>query len=521
MNRKTQQSILALGEEIKESELVSTSSVLSKLKKYASAYPEDKTINSLKIVFANLENNNKGFITRKSFKDLYNKHYTVTTQFAYLFEDELGEKKITKEASIERAVDKPLDLSAYKVDSSIYNIVNSLVSEAKTALNPSLIKQAETKLSQDLNFIDFKPTNVKVVDSNPDMLLAVASFMTPRGNTDIYIPLDKTLKTNTFIGNNFVGDLNKETIVNYIQNNLGAKLKLGSKQVINTITNYFKPEESKTELAVASLKISKAKSSAGYGGILGYKLPENETTIVEIPKSNEFSSLEEKFAFPVGVALETFGDKLLNKAAKVLESTLNQANCQATKIAVASSNDNSILFNVLSKSGKAFVVPVKVANKNVLSPEIALVNGSIRKIDNNLETSLHVNDLDKKTFASVSNLSLMNSEQLISFAKTLVASKELDKLELVLEAIKEKDINLYKNAYKFILADNLTKQASEIEKKKCAKLVNSPNSIYKVCSHTGLPENKTYVDELGQCRPLHSKDIVPEKGFFSTARILG
>ncbi len=36
-------------------------------------------------------------------------------------------------------------------------------------------------------------------------------------------------------------------------------------------------------------------------------------------------------------------------------------------------NDNSILFNVLSKSGKAFVVPVKVANKNVLSPEIALV----------------------------------------------------------------------------------------------------------------------------------------------------
>ena len=280
-------------------------------------------------------------------------------------------------------------------------------------------------------------------------------------------------------------------------------------------------EESKTELAVASLKISKAKSSVGYGGILGYKLPENETTIVEIPKSNEFSSLEEKFAFPVGVALETFGDKLLNKAAKVLESTLNQANCQATKIAVASSNDNSILFNVLSKSGKAFVVPVKVANKNVLSPEIALVNGSIRKIDNNLETSLHVNDLDKKTFASVSNLSLMNSEQLISFAKTLVASKELDKLELVLEAIKEKDINLYKNAYKFILADNLTKQASEIEKKKCAKLVNSPNSIYKVCSHTGLPENKTYVDELGQCRPLHSKDIVPEKGFFSTARILG
>lgn len=520
MNRKTQQSILALGKEIKDSELVSTSLMLSKLNKYASAYPEDKTINSLKIVFSNLENNRKGFITRKSLRDLYNKHYTITTNFASLFGDELGEKQITKEASIERFEQKPLNLSNYKVDQSIYNIVNSLVSEAKSTTDHTLIKRAETKLSQDLNFIDFKASNVKVIDSNSEMLLAIASFITPKGNTDIYIPLDKSLRSEIFIGNNHVGDLNKESIANYVQNNLGSRLKLGSKQVINTITSYFKPEDSKTELAITSLKISKAQSSVGYGGILAYELPKNEVTVIELPKSNEFSSLEEKFASPVGLALETFGDKLLTKAAKVLESTLNQANCSPAKIAIASSTDKSISFNVLSKSGKAFVVPVKIANKNALSPEIALVNGSIRKIDNSLEASLHLNDLDKKSFASVSNLSLMNSEQLISFAKTLVQSKELDKLEIVLEAIKEKDLNLYKNAYKFILSDSLVKEAN-VKTTKCSRLINSKNSMYKVCSHTGLPENKIYIDGLGQCRPLHSKDIVAETGFYSTAKILG
>ena len=112
----------------------------------------------------------------------------------------------------------------------------------------------------------------------------------------------------------------------------------------------------------------------------------------------------------------------------------------------------------------------------------------------------------------------MSGQDLISYAKTLVASKDYSKLEVVLEAIKEKDVNLYKNAYKLIIEDGITKQASI---KKCSKLIDSPNSIHKVCSHTGLPENKIYQDQHGNCRPLHSKDIVAETGYFSTARILG
>jgi hypothetical protein len=520
MNRQIEKSLLDIGNQLNNAELISTSFVLSKLKKYSSEYPEDKTIGSLKIVFANLEKNNKAFITRKDFKNLYKNHFTSKTAFASLFENELGEKEIIKEASKPQEL-KPVDLSQYKADKFITKLVGSVIKESKETINHNLVKQAEDKLFKDLNFLDFRAKSVKVIDSTKNILLALASFETPRGYTEIYIPLTKDLKSTVFIGNNIVQDLNKEAIANYIVNNSGQRLKTASKQIINGLESYFTPKESKTELAITSLKLSKANSSFGLdNSILAYTLPENKETIVELPKSNEFNSLEDKFASPMGIALETFGEKVLHKAASVLESTLNQANSPPLKIKLASSSKDSLMFSVLSKSGKAFTVPVKVAGGfNPLSPEYALVNGYVRKIDASFEASLDEESFDKKSFANTANLSLMTGDQLISLGKSLVASKDFVKLESVLDAIREKDENLYKNAYKLILEEGISKQASKITK--CSKLIKSPNSIYKVCAHTGLPENRVYQDAHGNCRAFHTNDIVPEKGFFSTAKILG
>jgi len=519
MNKKIEQSILSLGKQLKDSELISTSFMLSKLKKYASENPQDKTIGSLKIVFANLENNKKGFITRKELKDLYSKHYTFKTSFASLFENELGEKEIEPEIKTAQNI-KPLDFNKYAADESLVKLMGGLIKENTGWVSADLVKKAERKIASDLNFLDYAPKSVKVLESNKDILLAVASFETPKGLTEVYVPMTSNLEASVFIGNNAVDSLNKESLAKYIVSNSGQRLKTASKQVFDQINAYFKPKESKTELAITSLKVSKAKESLNLTNpILAYKIAENKETIVEIPKSNEFSSLEEKFASPVGIALENFGEKGLQKAASVLESTLNQVNSPPLKIKVAGSTSNTINFDVQSKSGKTYSVGVKMAGSNPLSPEFAIVNGYVRKINASFESSLNEESLDKKSFANISNLSLMSGEQLISFAKNLLENKELSKLEIVLEAIKEKDLDLYKNAYKLILTDGLTKQASTIHK--CAKLITSPNSIHKVCSHTGLPENKIYVDQNGNCRQIHSKDIVAETGFFSTARILG
>jgi len=519
MNKHIEKTLLDIGSQLKNAELISTSFVLSKLKKYSSEYPEDKTIGSLKIVFANLEKNNKAFITRKDFKNLYTNHFTNKTCFASLFEDELGEKEIIKEASKPQNL-TPVDLSNYKADKFITKLVGLTIKESKENVSDNLIKKAEDKLYQDLNFLDFRAKNVKVIDSTKNILLAIASFETPKGNTEVYVPMTRDLKSSVFIGNNTVQDLNKESLANYLVKNSGQRIKLASKQIISGLENYFTPKESKTELAITSLKISKAKSSLGLdNAILAYNIPENKETIVELPKSNEFSSLEDKFASPMGMALETFGEKLIKKAANVLEATLNQVNSPAFKIKLADSSNHSLSFSVISRSGKAFTVPVKVSGSNPLSPEYALVNGFVRKIDASFESSLAEDAFDKKSFASTANLALMSGDQLISLARNLVESKDFVKLESVLDAIKEKDENLYKNAHNLILNKDLTKQASTI--KKCAKLISSPNSVHKVCAHTGLPENKVYQDNDGNCRALHTNDIVPQKGFFSTARILG
>lgn len=515
MNRQIVDLIATINDQINNSDQLCVSSLSNKLKKCSSAYPQDKTIGALSRIISSFGKNND-FITKKSFKELYASHYTNNTAMPELFSNEL-DIKIEKEASVQPAKNKDIDLSKYKADPLLENVLSKLLlKDTKVSLAHDVVKKAEEKVLKDLNNV-YRPSSVKAIDSNSDAIVVLASFESPKGMTEIFIPLTKNLEGNVFIGNKVVSEINEDNIKNYILKNAGQKIAISSKKVLSTIESSITPKQDRTELAAAAIKVNNSKLYSD--GIVGVKFAESTATIVELPKSNEFKNLEEKFASPLGIALENFGEKMLQKAAQTIQTTLNQINSPALKINLLKSSNDSLIFNVLSKSGKTFTVPVKVSGSNCLSPDYAVFNGGVQKLDKKFESKLASSELDKASFKHVANLAVLNSDQLLSLAKQFSDSKEFEKMATVLEVLKDKDIQLYKNAYKFILGD-IKKEASI---NKCSKLVERKNSIHKICEHTGLPENKVYQDKDGNCRPLYRKELdnMPEKGFYMTSKILG
>ncbi|MCZ2224507.1 MAG: hypothetical protein LC122_12860 [Chitinophagales bacterium] len=516
--KKLATTINAIQNTVNNNEVLSTSLISKKLSKLASVYPEDKTIGAMMIVFDKIADT-KPTITRKEFKDMYNKHYTYLTTFANHFSDELGivkkaEVKVTKEH-------KELNINDYRDSTIVDTVLNKVfASSDKSIKNPESFKKAEGFVSFYLDSIGIKPQNVKCVDCSTSAFIVSASYETPKGSTQIYIPLSKNMEASVFVGNDGPVNIGRDSIISYIKSNAGKKIKYSTVNILGALEKFADSKVSDAEIAASKLKLKGAEVFAA-PTITGQEIKEVEQKDLNIPKLSEASSFEERFTSSKYESVNKYGEELLQKAASAVDNTLNGLGINAVKIKVGKPIKNGVMFSVVSTDQKTFQVPVKFANNLPLSPEVALINGNLSKLDKTFVNVLSQEGQDKRAFASAYDLCLLADVDLFNYIKNSVMNNEMDKAQAGLLVLKDRDEKLYREATQGIINGLFVKTASV--KHQCSKIIKLATSKYHVCGHTGLPLNKIKHDEYGNCIPVYRSNVDDsyEGGYFMTSKILG
>jgi hypothetical protein len=515
---KIAKNLQILEKTIQGNEKLSVDFLLNKVQKIASVNPEDKTLGSIKIILEKMSDHNQMFITRKALNDLYNRHYTYLSRFAEHFKDELGLKKTAYPTGESQKVEnKTININDYR-ESTVLDSVLASAFNSDSKASVELISNAEKIIKLQMASIGLSPDNVKVVDHNFDALVVNASFITPKGPTQVLIPLTNKLQTSVFVSNAGVQDITRENIVSYIKTNAGQKLKTSPDAILKTISASLKRDLSDSEIAALKIKTTGMQSFAG--SILGQEVEIVSVTDVKLPRLSETSRYEGKLGSSNLECVALYGESGLKKAASAVVNSLENVGITTSSVKLSKSIKDGVMFSVASDT-RSFSVPVKFLNKSPLAPEIVVSNGSILKIDASLSNSLCDHGLDKKAFIEAKDIAYLSIEDLVSFIQKSASSKEFEKYEAGMIVLKDRDESLYNTININLINNTLNKSASV--KHKCGKTIKMKTSKYDICSHTGLPINKIAHDEYGNCIPLHRTKIAEADagGYFMTAKILG
>lgn len=530
---KIQQMISSLAKSLDDNEKVAIPVLSTKLSRYAGMYPGDQTLGMMNRVIEKMAENNNIFIRKSELKSLYNKFYSRDSKFAELFKDELG--IVVAEPDIKKYErDDAGEIDIYGgADPILSNALNSLFDNSPVKMySQALAKDAIKSVSASLDAWNVRPTSINVEDGNSKLLMLQANYETPKGITSVYIPIEingnKVLEASAFIGNAGPTELNHLNIKNYIISNAGNSLKATASTILNVLTDAIseKREISDAELALTRLNASRhANSEFAQGQIVGQKMAEASIKDVELPKSNEFESFEKTFTSPHGMATFAFGANNVKIGRELITREVSGYGYKNVQVAVSKTDKDTIFYSVALDAGRiGFTVPVKVANGKLSKPTIMLCNGSALSFNQDGLTQLYKNNSsDYKAAAAASPLYGLKPSDLITSIKEAMLEGNTAKAEDALNVLKNAgDEKAYAVGFTTFLNGLNVKTAAPVEKT-CDKIIKNASSTHPICSHTGLPVHKTYVDKDGNCRPLYRKgmDEGYEAATFMNHKIFG
>ena len=530
---KIHQLVGSLTKHISDNEKLATPILVSKLSKCASAYPQDKTLGSMKRVITDMMDNKKLFICRADLKSLYHQLHSSGTKFAELFQDELGE------APAEPAITYAPTNVQKEIDHYIGGdqvLANALASifDKNVPLKMYAQKLADKALRSVGTTLDswgLAPATIAVAEGNDRFLIIKADYETPKGITSFYVPVEMTkedvIDPNMFMGNFGPEELNHTTIKAYVTQQAGIKSKIGAKDILNVLVSAAadKREISAAEMAVIRLNASR-KTSTEFepGQVVGLTVEAAPRPDVQMPKFNEFESFEAQFTTPKGVASWQFGAETVSLGRDNLLRSLASFGFTNAQIVVTGNDKGTIFYGVSLDTGKtAFTVPMKLAGKQLMAPSVLLCNGSLCSFDKEgINTLVSTNKRDSKIAAVASTMASLKPSEIIDGLRTAMAEDNLVKAEDALNVLaKSGDAKAYATAFGLYMAG--LSGAPKAETTKCSCMIKSAVSEYPVCTHTGLPINKVYQDKDGHCRPLYRRgmDETYEGASFMNAKIFG
>lgn len=516
---KIQQMISSLAKSLDNNESLATPILVTKIAKCAEAYPQDKTIGAMLSVIEKMALNNNIFITKDKFKELYNKLYSTNTKFAKLFSEELGIK--SQEEVVKKASNNEMSsISIYDGADEIMANAFANAFDNKVPLktfSETIAKNAKSIVSLALDAWNLKPNSLEVSDGNEKFLVIKANYETPKGITSFYVPVqtigNKICEASVFVGNNGPNDLNHNSVKSYIMKNAGSKLSLNSKNILAALVKATSEDRdiSGAELALISLR-SKTASKNEYSSnqILGLKIDEPPVKDVEMPKSNEFSSFENKFASPYGVASFDFGADKVKIARDCINNELKSLGFKNSQISVTGSNKNSVFYGVSLDTGRvAFTVPVKMSSK-IDKPTFMICNGSMLSFDKKEIDKLFINNqTDFKVAAAASPLSDLTPADLLNNIRQAISDNNHAKAEDALNVLANSgNKKAYVEGFNIYLEGLSDKPKQE---SCCSLKIKNATTSHVICGHTGLPLHKTYQDKYGNCLPLYRRNIEESK----------
>ncbi len=475
----------------------------AKLSRIASENPEDITLTSLASVVSRMAGSNKLFITRSELKDLYKRFYSVNTKFAEFFDEELGSKVQLKTPTIynregESSSEESIVRNAYEKivgDTSLIRGLNSALNgDEYRPYSKTAEKMATNMCTRSLQMLGLNPSSVSIHNGNEEMLMCSASFDTPKGKSNVFIPVEISnniaLIPSVFIGNDGVANLKKAELTDYLVKYAGQK---------NT--------------ACYAKKSVAVETNSNVG--LEIELPQVE--------DKEITSFAEQFNSSVGVAKFQFGTESVNMGRNVVARAVHNFGFKGPQVNVASNTSDSVIYAVSVNGGlMGFNVPIKFSAGKPHMPEVLIVNGSVKNFtkDSILEV-MRQNEVDYKAAACASpNYSLKPSE-LIDKVREAIAEQNYVKAEDALNILSQAgDAKAYQTAFA-VYTNGLNGKVAESNSCKCNHVIKTASSKFPICSQTNLPTHKVYQDKFGDCHPMYRKamDETYQGAYFMNSKI--
>lgn len=529
---KIKQLVGSMAKTVEENEKLATPFLVAKLATAKEVYPHDQTIGLVHRVLEKMADNNKIFITRQSFRDLYNKHFLVNTKFASVFEEELG--NVAPLATPTMAPTVELNpVKDYEGDAVLNNALASVFNNEKIRLySNEVAKKALKKIADSLDMMNLNPTSLIVEDGSDKFIVARADYETPKGKTSIYVPVEvtegKVSEANCFVGNKGPEDLTYSAVKGYVTSGAGRKLVVTGTQILDVLTKASSENRvvSSAEMALIRLNASRQQQSDFFAGqIVGQNVYASGEKEIELPRSNQTTNFEEKFATASGFAEFMFSDATVKTARDIIIRDLRSFGYSNPQVKVIAADDKSIQYGVTLLGTKvSFKVPVKVLNKVASRPVVLLCKGSVLPFTEESIHSLQVSNMtDSKVAASTSNQSELSAPEMIQNIKDAVAEENYAKAEDALNVLASRGDEIgYATGFD-VYMKGISGQSVKTASHKCDRIVKNSSSKYELCGHTNLPLHKVYTDDQGNCRPAYRQgmDDKFEGAIFMNAKIFG
>ena len=529
---KIKQLVGSMAKTVEENEKLATPFLVAKLATAKEVYPHDQTIGLVHRVLEKMADNNKIFITRQSFRDLYNKHFLVNTKFASIFGDELGnvEPLATPTMAPVMEIDPVKD---YEGDAILNNALASAFNNEKIRLySNDVAKKALNKIADSLDMLNLNPSSLIVEDGSDKFIIARADYETPKGKTSIYVPVEvtegKISEANCFVGNKGPEDLTYSAVKGYVTSLAGRKLAMNGSQILDVLTKAASEDRtvSSAEMALIRLNASRQQQSDFFADqITGQDIYNEGQKEVELPRSNQTTNFEEKFASVSGFAEFMFSDTTVKSARDAIIKDLRSFGYSNPQVKVIASDNKSINYGVTLQGTKvSFKVPVKVINKVASHPTIILCEGSVLPFTEKSILDLQVtNKTDSKVAAATSNQSELGAPEIIQNIKDALSEENYAKAEDALNVLANRnDTVAYATGFD-VYMQGITGQNVKTASHKCDRIVKNSSSKYELCGHTILPLHKVYTDAQGNCRPTYRQGMDDnfEGAIFMNAKIFG
>lgn len=505
-----------------------------KLQKLAEAHPYDQTIVAMTNIIDRMYEK-KYMITRSELKSLYNKLYTSNTKFASYFEEELGNGTELATPVFAPKESAPIEnVTAKVVDPILANALNAAFDKdcALKTYSDANANSAKVVVASNLDNWNLKASNVEVGAGNQHFIIVTASYNTPKGVTNILIPVEtvkgKALTPSVFMCNAGPQELNHVNIKEYITTFAGSKLKVRAENVLEILTRKVTGGAVANSVEMAAIKIASGKQHAGdFSGIVGLNVSATPKNVeVEVARLPEADTFEAKFSTASGIAGFKFGNDKLNLGRDVIARTLAGFGIKNPQMNVVSCNENTIYFGVSIFGGKtSFKVPVKVAGNRISYPDVLICNGSVAAFTKETISDLLVSgNTDGKIAAATSAQHGLSVADLIANVKSAVNEENYAKAEDALNVLQNTgNESAYKEAFAAYMAGMSGVKKTAGATSTCSLIVKNAHSTHALCGHTNLPLHKVYQDQHGNCHPNYRKgmDEVSEAAFFMTSKILG
>lgn len=494
-----------VSDSLNASEKYNSIEIKNKIASALKSYPNDYTLKSL---YSVLDKRKELLISKAELTNLYNTFYSRNNKFAEFFDKNIEQLKVKTAEKYDRTFENSKK-DIYKeavnniVDPILENALSGMFDKKSNFYSKASANNSLSVTKSKLNLIDLNP-KLDVVNGNENFILINAQFETPKGFTNILIPVETIKSTamypNMFIGLNGSNDFTKSNVEEYVISNAGNKLAIDTNKILVSLAEakFGKTTISSVKIAATQVKAKQEDSNNMFTNFISTS-PDKFYKQAAVNKiATEYDQYVDNMVSKSGNAIDKFGSNNVELGKNLISYKLNGLGFNNAQIAVNSNTDKQVVYSV-KIANSSFNVPVEFSNNKPNEPKYIVANGGLSKFT---REGVNSTGFDFKASAVASPMYGLKPSELILRIEAAISENNPSMAEDALNILMQTgDVKAYKNAfamYKNSLGLNKTASVAE-QVSTCSHIVKSANSIHGICSHTGLPVHKVTQDKFGHC----------------------